>query len=191
MLSGANLAKMGGEMMMRYGLGALALAVTLAATPLRADVIRVFEANGVFQDGVKLGGTLTIDVTAGVVTAADLLLSAPISADVTGIGGTGLVGGDLAQTFTSLGPGNPFPVIVLGFLTPSLVDYGGGLLASIATPQGGQVGAYIAADGVAGVALASGTLTAPEPSTWAMLLLGFAGFCFVGYRAGKRPVVVE
>jgi len=24
--------------------------------------------------------------------------------------------------------------------------------------------------------------TAPEPSTWAMMLLGFAGLCFLGYR---------
>ena len=33
-----------------------------------------------------------------------------------------------------------------------------------------------------GVAFAA----APEPSTWAMLLLGFGGLGFVGYR--KRPV---
>jgi hypothetical protein len=27
----------------------------------------------------------------------------------------------------------------------------------------------------------------PEPSTWAMMLLGFAGLGFVGYRASRRP----
>jgi hypothetical protein len=27
----------------------------------------------------------------------------------------------------------------------------------------------------------------PEPSTWAMMLLGFAGLGFAGYRAAKRP----
>jgi hypothetical protein len=33
-------------------------------------------------------------------------------------------------------------------------------------------------------------LTAPEPSTWAMMILGFAGLGFAGYRrAGKAAVV--
>jgi hypothetical protein len=28
--------------------------------------------------------------------------------------------------------------------------------------------------------------TVPEPSTWAMMLLGFAGLSFAGYRASRR-----
>jgi hypothetical protein len=54
MASSANLAKMGDDMMMRCGLGALAMALALSAAPVRADVIKIFEANGVFEDGVKL-----------------------------------------------------------------------------------------------------------------------------------------
>jgi hypothetical protein len=172
-------------MVMRWGLGALALAAALAAAPVRAGVNRVFEANGVFQDGVKLGGTLTIDVRVGEVTAAHLLLSEPISADVTRIAGTGEAGGGLVQTFTSPGPEH-YPFIVLGFLTPSLVGYDGGPLASAAMPQGGGESAYIAAPGVGGVGLASGTLTVPEPSTWAMMLLGFAGLGYAGYRRRQK-----
>jgi hypothetical protein len=158
------------------GLG-LSLATAPTAGPARADVIRVFEASGVFTDGVTLGGTLTIDVTTGVVTAANLLLGAPISADLTVIGGTGQEGG-LAQTFAS---STIYPLTVLGFLTPSLVGYDGGPLASDAV-NNGFVSAYVAAPGVDGVDLASGTLTVPEPSTWAMMLLGFAGLGFAGYR---------
>jgi hypothetical protein len=30
----------------------------------------------------------------------------------------------------------------------------------------------------------------PEPSTWAMMGLGFAGLAFAGYRARKRTVAV-
>jgi len=33
-----------------------------------------------------------------------------------------------------------------------------------------------------------GTPTVPEPSTWAMMLLGFAGLSFVGYRTSRRGV---
>jgi hypothetical protein len=29
----------------------------------------------------------------------------------------------------------------------------------------------------------------PEPSTWAMMLVGFAGLGFAGYRASRRAVV--
>jgi PEP-CTERM motif len=178
-------------MMLRYGLGALAMAMAMGAPPARADVIRVFEATGVFDDGVKLGGTLTIDVTTGNVTAADLLLGEPISAEVTGLGGKGVNGGGFSQMFLSLGPASPLPLITLGFLTPSLVAYGGGPLASDAAPQGALVSTYAPPSGAEFVDLASGTLTSstltvPEPSTWSMMLMGFAGLGFAGYRASRK-----
>ena len=31
----------------------------------------------------------------------------------------------------------------------------------------------------------------PEPSTWAMMLIGFAGLAFAGYRARVRPAVLK
>jgi PEP-CTERM motif len=31
------------------------------------------------------------------------------------------------------------------------------------------------------------TLAVPEPSTWAMMLLGFAGLGYAGYRRTKEP----
>ena len=30
----------------------------------------------------------------------------------------------------------------------------------------------------------------PEPSTWAMMLLGFAGLGYLGYRSRKRPAAI-
>jgi hypothetical protein len=36
---------------------------------------------------------------------------------------------------------------------------------------------------IQGDATVSGAV--PEPSTWAMLLLGFAGLCYAGYRQAK------
>jgi outer membrane lipase/esterase len=30
----------------------------------------------------------------------------------------------------------------------------------------------------------------PEPSTWAMLILGFAGICFMAYRRKSKPALL-
>ncbi len=50
-----------------------------AAAPARADISLVFNAAGIFEDGAPLSGTLTIDTTSGMVTAANLTVGAPIS----------------------------------------------------------------------------------------------------------------
>ncbi len=39
---------------------------------------------------------------------------------------------------------------------------------------------------VFGEGIGNGTAAAPEPSTWAMMLLGFAGLGFVGYRQRQK-----
>ena len=38
--------------------------------------------------------------------------------------------------------------------------------------------------------LFSAQLTVPEPSTWAMMILGFAGLCFAGYRGSRKAAAV-
>jgi PEP-CTERM motif len=47
--------------------------------------------------------------------------------------------------------------------------------------------AYSEAYGVnnAGQAVGYSQFNAPEPSTWAMMLIGFAGLAFAGYRRAK------
>ena len=34
------------------------------------------------------------------------------------------------------------------------------------------------------------TLNVPEPSTWAMMILGFAGLGFAGYRKSRKAAVI-
>jgi len=43
---------------------------------------------------------------------------------------------------------------------------------------------------VTGGATLSPTLSVPEPSTWAMMLLGFAGLGFAGYRKVKQAAAI-
>jgi hypothetical protein len=38
--------------------------------------------------------------------------------------------------------------------------------------------------------VAAGTSAVPEPSTWAMLLIGFAGIGYAGFRRSKGPIAV-
>jgi hypothetical protein len=39
-----------------------------------------------------------------------------------------------------------------------------------------------------GALVSYGVVAAPEPSTWAMMMLGFAGLGFVGYRSRRATV---
>jgi PEP-CTERM motif len=39
----------------------------------------------------------------------------------------------------------------------------------------------------AGQAVGSSTFVIPEPSTWAMMLIGFAGLGYGGYRRARAP----
>ena len=58
-------------------------------------------------------------------------------------------------------------------------------------PQGSFIVAFIQQSGAYGATSNSGAIfetksAAPEPSTWAMMLLGFAGIGFAGYRASRK-----
>ena len=106
-------------------------------------------------------------------------------------------GGTLAGSFSyletfsvssiALGPGSYFFAVQIATsnFDDSLQE---GLLASGAaeTHDGGLTWALGYDNGlVGGISVAVGT-AAPEPSTWAMMLLGFAGLGFAGYRASRK-----
>ena len=73
--------------------------------------------------------------------------------------------------------GNPLVIDGLWGLTIGNGSAAGGSLNTLfftAGPNGESDGLF-------------GSLAVPEPSTWAMMLLGFAGLAFSGYRAKSRP----
>src|SRR5262245_6374104 len=93
----------------------------------KAGVIRTFEASGTFQDGEDLSGTVTIDVTAGVVTAVDLDIGwRDLFFTFIQDRGANRFGDYFIQTGTAASGLPIFDIIISG----SLVDYLGGPMAS-------------------------------------------------------------
>jgi hypothetical protein len=84
-------------------------------------------------------------------------------------------GGALFINFNPQGPGSIWQSFTLDFIASSTSTF-----ISFTGVQGNQ---YIGLDNVAVTAVSAST---PEPSTWAMMLIGFAGFAFVGYRKAKK-----
>jgi hypothetical protein len=53
----------------------------------------------------------------------------------------------------------------------------------------GMVGLYQFSGGATSFSNFSVTESVPEPSTWAMMLLGFAGIGFMAYRRNSKPAL--
>jgi PEP-CTERM motif len=57
-------------------------------------------------------------------------------------------------------------------------------------PPGLEFGAVIANHDTALDSVSNIALSTPEPSTWAMMVLGFAGLGFAGYRKARKPAAI-
>ena len=174
----------------------------------RADTIILFNGTGKFSDGTTLTGTMNVDVSAGCVVG-----SAGCPGGGSGSPGAPsfMVSAYPSETFIlGANPGfvavntvelplisHPFCCgdlsMQVSFTTPevagvgTLVGYDGGPIT------GGQVVADCGTNGVCNLHSAlTGSFkpesagAVPEPSTWAMMLVGFAGVGFVGYRRTRR-----
>jgi hypothetical protein len=79
--------------------------------------------------------------------------------------------------FSDTAPSTAFSLVNLNFVTD---DSGIGLFTFAGVPAGSG-DTNVAVDAVSLAA------TAPEPSTWAMMILGFAGIGFMAYRRNSKP----
>jgi hypothetical protein len=154
--------------------GVLALLAALAAPgAARADVIEVFNLSGEFANGSTLSGTVTVDTNAGSATAIDAAADGFEFKTLTGQGSDGL-----AYTVNADAAGNAAQLSLV-FGVHSLVGYGGSSLSPDTTLNGMSL--------KGGGANPAESSPVPEPSTWALLVAGFAGLgvLFAKRHAGK------
>lgn len=168
---------------------AFTLLLLCAASPAKAiiavpDTIYNYTVTGSYSvaSDPALSGTITVDATTQTITAADVLAA--------GVGEFNIVTFQ-GSTFPMPGPSNSYPVLLLdGFPGPgTAVD---GLVLYLDTSTSLFSGQPTTIDSASAIALSdgtfgsvSGTLTisgVPEPSTWAMMILGFCGLGFVACR---------
>ena len=155
--------------------------------PVHADVL-TFDASGLFDGGYTLGGTVRIDNTLGTVIASNITISGapalPSPDSFTTI---------LAAAPTQLGTfdfnvedgsGNIFSS---GLTAPTLVGFTGGAFCSDQTSNLCGSALEDLSNGFSFYGLQSGTLSlanaVPEPSTWAMMILGFCGLGVMARRS--------
>ena len=165
-----------------------ALLLTLAATAARADVITTYTFSGTTTDfGGTITGSFQIDQTTydyntnkGYVAGSSTIM---VSGDsIAGVNGLydlfqGFLGGSIDfensahSIFTFPIGGNP-PIqtgsisVAAAYISTADGEY--------STVTGGDLIASTPTTGV------------PEPSTWAMMLIGFAGLGFAGYRRASK-----
>jgi hypothetical protein len=115
-------------------------------------------------------------------------------------GGPNLLGPIWQQTFAAVGSnsftfddGTPVPALGLAAQDPPNVDTFSQMFVTVPGDQYVYSFDYLNNTGGNGLSPSQLVVTAksvPEPSTWAMMLIGFAGLGFASYRAGRAAASI-
>jgi hypothetical protein len=186
----------------------VAAALGLATLGGRADAAVVID---IFQSGanVEVTGSGTINLTdltpvfsspgtaAVIPSAAAVIVGLNSNVDVyTGISGPASFGSG-GETIASSGSGDIFGIdegtlgVPEGYTGTALSGsstYDGQTLTMLGLKPGTYV--YTWGSGADADSLTVNISSVPEPSTWAMMLIGFAGLGFAAYRARNRMAAV-
>jgi hypothetical protein len=159
------------------------LALFLLASTASASTM-TFNVAGKFQDGTHLGGSFTVDETAGTVIDADFNINGTQTSNIAA--DTSSSGGWLLQTNGTNGGGIfgfTWPKLFLYFPVTTLVDYAGGSLCTVGSGCA-QVSYYAEPSSFSQLVSGSASAAAPEPGT--PVLIGFGMIAMVLLRTTRR-----
>jgi hypothetical protein len=169
-----------------------AILLTTPTTASAAVVLFDVSGHGTRADNGSIqsfSGTIDIDTAAGTVTAIDVQFPTDPTFNVVSASSAGGVSGwalssDLTGNFGLAPTVTAAYDLTLFFTTTnpsSLVGFTGGTITGAGVNGTGL--------SLSNYSSLTGTITAavPEPSTWAMMILGFAGVGFMAYRRKSKP----
>jgi PEP-CTERM motif-containing protein len=184
--------------MLRNSVYALAVAVAVGAPAHAATQITVENIGSVLNESLALPAEDTPGSGIGFMQFFEFTLpvaeTVTVSVSDSAIGAEQITGGVLSlNTFTSSAPVSPFQPIGALIESSSILDVLGGQEATVSPDVLGAGAFFAEVSGISGDApihiAIDGTITAlatPEPSTWAMALIGFGFLAAFGFR--KRQV---
>jgi hypothetical protein len=144
------------------------LAIMAGQGSARAEVTELFDLLGAFDNGSTLSSTVTIDVTSGSATAIDAAADGFAFKKII----SQSADGPIYLVFGAPATGAAAHLF-LSFSVGSLVDYGGGSLSRF-TRVDDDIGPGSTTYLTSGSATPIGS-PVPEPSSWALLVVGLAG----------------
>jgi hypothetical protein len=164
-----------------------AVAVVASLSAARASVV-VFDVNGTLDPwlgGGSFSGTLSIDVTTGNITHADVVLRQTDHFELWNDFPIGYQ--NLIQLYGVASYQLNIVVNAPNGVFGSLVGFNGSPIV-----QGSLRDPYSGAhdDIVSGSVTPEVVVAVPEPSTWAMMILGFCGLGFMAYRRKSKPALM-
>jgi hypothetical protein len=189
-----------GLLLASVAIGAAVLTPRVACASTVEDFVFSTTYNGGAFNGDTLSGTIALDVAGGVADSGTLTIS---GAGLPGLETLGLV--PLPQVYKAgdgtnlFGNDNQFPItangITFGSNAPGSTS-GGYTLQFLLGGEYGECASNVVCGFIAGPggntnlynALGPTTISAvPEPSTWAMIVLGFCGLGFLAHRRKSGP----
>jgi hypothetical protein len=164
---------------------AFALCATAIAMPANATVINWTLDDVTFDDGGVATGTFSTDSTTGYITSFDITttMGSALNGYVYDAATSFYFGSEISDNSFLLYSGGGTGYIYSQFVDPLT---SGGVDPMFVSLED-SYGAWRTVTGGEAIGVAA----VPEPSTWAMMLAGFAGLGYVGFRARRTAVAAS